>query len=46
MATKREEKRTGSGETRTGTIELPGIVPPNGEIKFGEKNDEIKATIA
>jgi hypothetical protein len=28
------------------TILIPGNVPPNGEIKFGEKNDAINATIA
>jgi hypothetical protein len=27
-------------------MNLPGNVPPNGEIKVGEKNDEINATIA
>ncbi len=27
-------------------MDIPGNVPPNGEIKFGEKNDEINATIA
>lgn len=27
-------------------MDLPGRVAPNGEINVGEKNDEIKATIA
>ncbi len=27
-------------------INIPGNVPPNGEINSGEKNDEINATIA
>jgi hypothetical protein len=31
---------------RKDKINLPGNVPPNGEIKVGEINEEINATIA
>ena len=33
-------------ENRLNTNDLPGMVPPKGEMKVGEKNEEINATIA